>query len=239
MVTAHALCQNQLLAVLPEEERTRLAPAMKLVSMPLGKSLYESGTQIRHVFFPTSAVVSLRYELENGSLGEIAIVGSEGAVGIALFLGGETTLSRAVVEKPGQGYRLEVSLLKSERYRAGPMEQRLMRYMQALFTEMAQTLVCIRHHSLDQQLCRWLLRRFDRLPSNSLVISQEMIANIFGVRRGAISEIAVNLRRAGLIHYDRGRISLLDRTALEMRSCECYAIVKDEFDRLLSKQRGT
>jgi CRP-like cAMP-binding protein len=237
MVTAHALCQNQLLAVLPEEERARLAHVMKLVSVPLGQSLYESGTQIRQVFFPTTTVVSLRYELEDGLLAETAVVGKEGVVGIALFMGGETTLSRAVVEKTGQAYRLEGHLLKSEFHRAGPMQRILMRYTKALFTEMAQTVVCIRHHSLDQQLCRWLLRRFDRSPSSSLVTSQEMIANVFGVRRGSISAIAVNLRKAALIKYDRCRISLLDREGMEKRSCECYAIIKNEFDLLLAKAR--
>ncbi|MEI7611551.1 MAG: Crp/Fnr family transcriptional regulator [Betaproteobacteria bacterium] len=235
MLTAQMLCQNQLLAVLPEEERTRLAHDMKLVSLSLDQSLYEPGCQIRHVYFPTSAIVSLRYELENGSLAEIAVVGREGVVGIALFMGGETTLSRSVVEKSGQAFQLEGYLLKREFHRAGPMQRILMRYTQASLTEMAQTLVCIRHHSLDQQLCRWLLRRFERFPHNSLMMSQEKIANILGVRRGAISEVAVRLQKAALISYNRGRITLLDRHGMEMRSCECYAIVRDEFDRLLTK----
>lgn len=235
MVTAHELCQNQLLAVLPEEVRSRLTRVVKLVSVTHGQSLYESRTQIRHVFFPTTSVVSLRYELEEGLLAETAVVGNEGVVGIALFMGGESTLSGAVVEKTGHAFRLEGHLLKSEFHRAGPMQWILMRYTQALFTEMSQSLVCIRHHSLEQQLCRWLLRRFDRFPHSSLVMSQEKIANILGVRRGAVSEVAVRLQTAALIDYSRGRITLLDRPGMEMRSCECYAIIKNEFDRLLSK----
>jgi CRP-like cAMP-binding protein len=208
---------------------------MKLVSVSLGQSLYISGAQIQHVFFPTSSVVSLRYELEDGLLAETAVVGNEGVLGIALFMGGETTLSSAVVEKPGNVLRLEGHQLKKEFHRAGPMQQILMRYTQALFTEMSQILVCIRHHPLEQQLCRWLLRRFDRFPNNSLEMSQENIANILGVRRGAISEVAVRLQKAGLINYSRGQITLLDRLGMEKRSCECYAIVRDEFDRLLTK----
>jgi CRP-like cAMP-binding protein len=235
MVTAHELCQNQLLAALPEDVRTRLSLVMKPVSMTLGQSIYESGTQIRHVFFPTSTVVSLRYELDDGLLSETAVIGNEGVVGIALFMGGETTLSSAVVEKTGQAFRLEGHLLKSEFHRAGPMQRILMRYTQALFSEMSQTLVCIRHHSLEQQLCRWLLWRFDRFPHNSLLMSQEKIANTLGVRRSAISEVAVRLQKASLINYSRGRITLLDRHGMEKRSCECYAIIKDEFDRLLTK----
>lgn len=235
MPTAQELCQNQLLATLPDEVRTRLADVMKRVPMTLGQSIYESGTRIRHVFFPTSAVVSLRYELDDGLLAETAVIGNEGVVGIALFMGGETTLSSAVIENPGHAYRLEGHLLKSEFHRAGPMQRILMRYTQALFTEMSQTLVCVRHHSLEQQLCRWLLRRFDRFTNNSLVMSQEKIANTLGVRRSAISEVAVRLQKAALINYSRGRITLLDRPGLEKRSCECYAIVRDEFDRLLTQ----
>jgi len=235
MVTAQELCQNQLLAALPEEVRARLAHVMKLVSMTLGQSIYESGTRIRHVFFPTSIVVSLRYELDDGLTAETAVVGNEGVVGIALFMGGETTLSNAVVENPGQAYRLDGHLLKNEFHRAGPMQRILMRYTQALFTEMSQTLVCIRHHSLEQQLCRWLLRRFDRFPHNSLMMSQEKIANTLGVRRSAISEVAVRLQKASLINYNRGQITLIDRPGLESHSCECYSIIIHEFDRLLPK----
>lgn len=233
MSTARHLCENQLLASLPADEFTRLAPDLELVPMSLGQSIYEPGTQIQHVFFPTTAIVSLHYEMDDGSLAEIAVVGKEGIVGIALFMGGETTLSRAVVQSAGEAYRLKGQLLKREFHRAGPLQRILMRYTQALLTEMAQTLVCIRHHSLDQQFCRWLLRRFDRLSANNLVMSQETIANILGVRRAAISELAVSLRKAGLIKYERGRIALLDRPGLEARACECYATIKGEFDRLL------
>jgi DNA-binding transcriptional regulator YhcF (GntR family) len=231
--TAHELCQNQLLAASSNEVRTRLAPGMQLVSMTLSHALYDAGTQIRH-FFPTSCVVSLRYPLEDGALAEVAVVGNEGAVGIALFMDGETTLSSAVVEKPGQAFLLEGYLLKSEFHRAGPVQRILMRYTLAFFTEMSQTLVCIRHHSLEQQLCRWLLRRFDRGQRHTgLLMSQENMANILGVRRAAVSEIAVRLQQSGLIKYIRGRITLVDRPGQEFRACECYAIIKKETERLL------
>lgn len=235
MNTTHRFGQNHLLAVLPEEDLTRLTSKLELVQLQTGQSLCDPGTPIRHVYFPTTAIVSLLYQLDDGSLAETAVVGNDGIVGIALFMGGETTLSRAVVQSPGHAYRLEGQLLKAEFNRAGALQRIMMRYTQALLSETAQTLVCIRHHSLDQQFCRWLLRRFDRLSVKHLVMSQEMIANALGVRRASISELAIRLRKAGLIEYERGRISLRDRPGMEARSCECYAAIRKEFDRLLPK----
>jgi CRP-like cAMP-binding protein len=225
--------QNHLLAALPEDELARLQPSLELVKMPLGEALYESGVQMRHVYFPTTAIVSLLYVMEDGASAEIAVVGNEGIVGVSLFMGGETTSSRAVVQSAGHGYRLKGQLLKDEFYRAGPMQHLLLRYTQALLTQMAQTAVCNRHHSLDQQLCRWLLLSLDRLPSNELVMTQELIANMLGVRREGVTEAAGNVQKAGLIEYNRGRITVLDRAGLEARACECYAVVKKEFERLL------
>jgi len=225
--------QNHLLAALPAAECARLFPELELVPMPLGDALYESGAQMRHVYFPTTSIVSLLYVLEDGASAEIAVVGNEGIVGVSLFMGGETTPSRAVVQSAGHAYRLKGQLLKDEFYRAGPMQRLLLRYTQALLTQMAQTAVCNRHHSLDQQLCRWLLLSLDRLHSNELIMTQELIANMLGVRREGVTEAAGNLQRAGLIEYSRGRITVLDRTGLEARACECYAVVKKEFDRLL------
>jgi CRP-like cAMP-binding protein len=225
--------QNQLLAVLPAQEYDRLLPNLERVPMPLGEVLYEPGIQMRYVYFPTTAIVSLLYVMENGASAEIAVVGHEGIVGVSLFMGGETTPSRAVVQSAGHAYRLKGQLLKDEFYRAGPMQRLLLRYTQALLTQMAQTAVCNRHHSLDQQLCRWLLLSLDRLHSSELVMTQELIANMLGVRREGVTEAAGNLQRAGLIEYQRGRISVLDRAGLEARACECYAVVKKEFDRLL------
>ena len=201
--------------------------------MPLGQVLYESGAQMRHVYFPTTSIVSLLCVMENGASAEIAVVGNEGIVGVSLFMGGETTPSRAVVQSAGHAYRLKGPLLKDEFYRAGPMQRLLLRYTQALLTQMAQTAVCNRHHSLDQQLCRWLLLSLDRLPSNELIMTQELIANMLGVRREGVTEAAGHVQQAGLIEYHRGRITVLDRPGLEARSCECYAVVKKEFDRLL------
>ncbi len=201
--------------------------------MRLGDVLYEPGVQMHYVYFPTSSIVSLLYVMEDGASAEIAVVGNDGIVGVSLFMGGETTPSRAVVQSAGHAYRLTGQLLKSEFYRAGPMQRLLLRYTQALLTQMAQTAVCNRHHSLDQQLCRWLLLSLDRLPSNELIMTQELIANMLGVRREGVTEAAGNLQRAGLIEYRRGRITVLDRPGLEARSCECYAVVKNEFDRLL------
>ena len=225
--------QNHLLAALPPQEFTRLLPNLELVTMPLGDVLYESGSQMCHVYFPTDCIVSLLYVMEDGASAEIAVVGNEGVVGVSLFMGGETTPSRAVVQSAGHAYRLKGQRLKDEFFLAGPMQHLLLRYTQALLTQMAQTAVCNRHHSLDQQLCRWLLLSLDRLNSNVLSMTQELIANMLGVRREGVTEAAGNLQRAGLITYQRGLITVLDRAGLEGRSCECYAVVKKEFDRLL------
>ena len=235
MPQAHAPRDNHLLAALPTAEFARLAPHLELVSMPLGEVLYESGQQLRHVYFPTTSIVSLLYMLEGGASAEIAIVGNEGILGISLFMGGETTPSRAVVQSAGHGYRLKAELLKREFGRAGPVMNMLLRYTQALITQMAQTAVCNRHHSIEQQLCRWLLLSLDRLSSLELRMTQELIANMLGVRREGVTEAAGNLRRAGAIRYSRGHITVLDRAHLERDVCECYAVVKREFDRLLSE----
>ena len=225
--------QNHLLAALPAEDLARLAPSLERIPLQLGEALYESGSRMRHVFFPTTSIVSLLYVMEDGASAEIAIVGNEGIVGVSLFMGGETTPSRAVVQSAGHAYRLKGQALKEEFYRAGPMQRLLLRYTQALLTQMAQTAVCNRHHSLDQQLCRWLLLSLDRLRSNELIMTQELIANMLGVRREGVTEAAGNLQRAGLIEYSRGRITVLDRPGLEARSCECYGVVRKEFERLL------
>ena len=201
--------------------------------MPLGKVLYESGMPMGHVYFPTTSIVSLLYVMEDGASAEIAVVGNEGIVGIALFMGGETTPSRSVVQSAGAGYRMAGQLLKDEFSRSGPVLHLLLRYTQALITQMAQTAVCNRHHSLDQQLCRWLLLSLDRLPGNELVMTQELIANMLGVRREGVTEAALKLQAAGLIRYARGHITVLDRTGLEARTCECYAVVMKEYARLL------
>ena len=201
--------------------------------MPLGEVLYESGVQMRYVHFPTNCIVSLLYVMEDGSSAEIAVVGNEGVVGVSLFMGGETTLSRALVQSAGHAYRLRGKMIKDEFFLAGPMQHLLLRYTQALLTQMAQTAVCNRHHTLDQQLCRWLLLSFDRLVGSELVMTQELIANMLGVRREGVTEAAGNLQRAGLIEYQRGHIKLIDRPGLEERVCECYSVVKREFERLL------
>jgi CRP-like cAMP-binding protein len=226
--------QNRLLAALPESDYQRIAPGLEPVSLSLGEVLYESGGKLRHVYFPTTSIVSLLYVMENGSSAEIAVVGNDGLVGISLFMGGETTPSRAVVQSKGECYRLKAALLKDEFNRYGPTMHLLLRYTLALITQMTQTAVCNRHHSLDQQLCRWLLLSLDRLHSNELVMTQELIANMLGVRREGVTESAGNLQRAGLIRYNRGHITVLDRAGLEARACECYAVVKKEYDRLLS-----
>ena len=225
--------RNHLLAALPAQDLARLVPGLERVPLRLGEALYEPGSRMRHVFFPTTAIVSLLYVMEDGASAEIAIVGNEGIVGVSLFMGGETTPSRAVVQSAGHAYRLKGQTLKEEFYRAGPMQRLLLRYTQALLTQMAQTAVCNRHHSLDQQLCRWLLLSLDRLRSNELIMTQELIANMLGVRREGVTEAAGNLQRAGLIEYSRGRITVLDRPGLEARSCECYGVVRKEFERLL------
>ena len=225
--------QNRLLAALPVAELERWLPALEPVDLPLGKILYESGSTMTHVYFPTTAIVSLLYLMEDGASAEIAVVGHEGLIGISLFMGGQSTTSRAVVQSAGHGFRLQASLLMQEFNRAGPVLHLLLRYTQALISQMTQTAVCNRHHSLDQQLCRWLLLSLDRLASNELVMTQELIANMLGVRREGVTEAAGNLDRAGLIRYQRGRITVLDRPGLERRTCECYAVVKKEYDRLL------
>jgi CRP-like cAMP-binding protein len=225
--------QNHLLDALPASDYTRLEPYLELVSMGLGEVLYEPGARLRHVYFPTTSIVSLLYFMEDGASAEIAIVGNEGVLGISLFMGGETTPSHAVVQSAGQGVRLKAQLLKDEFARFGPMMHLLLRYTQALITQMAQTAVCNRHHSVDQQLCRWLLLSLDRLQTNDLSMTQELIANMLGVRREGVTEAAGNLQDAGLIRYRRGKITVLDRPGLEARSCECYQVVKTEFDRLL------
>jgi CRP-like cAMP-binding protein len=224
---------NRLLAALPEAEWRRWQTQLEAVELPLGKVLYESGSTPQHVYFPTSAIVSLLYVLENGASAEIAVVGNEGIVGVSLFMGGESTPSRAVVQSAGRGFRLRAQSMKDEFNRAGPVLRLLLRYTLALITQMAQTAVCNRHHSLDQQLCRWLLLSLDRLPSSELVMTQELIANMLGVRREGVTEAALKLQRAGLIKYARGRIVVLDRPGLEQRTCECYAVVKREYERLL------
>jgi CRP-like cAMP-binding protein len=224
---------NHLLDALPIADYSRLRSQLELVPMKLGEVLYEPGARLQHVYFPTTSIVSLLYVMEDGASAEIAVVGNEGMLGISLFMGGETTPSHAVVQSAGHGIRLKAHLLKEEFARFGPMMHLLLRYTQALITQMAQTAVCNRHHSVDQQLCRWLLLSLDRLESSQLSMTQELIANMLGVRREGVTEAAGKLQKAGLIQYQRGRITVLDRPALEARVCECYEVVKTEFDRLL------
>jgi CRP-like cAMP-binding protein len=224
---------NHLLAALPAEEWARWAPQLEPVTLALGQVLYESGATMSHAYFPTTAIVSLLYMMENGASAEIAIVGNEGVVGIALFMGGGSTPSRGVVQSQGQGYRIKAQFMKEEFNRSGPVLHLLLRYTQALITQMTQTAVCNRHHSLDQQLCRWLLLSLDRLDSNELKMTQELMANMLGVRREGVTESALKLQDAGLISYARGHIKVLDRAGLEQRTCECYAVVKQEYARLL------
>lgn len=224
---------NHLLAALPTADWERWAPMLERVSMPLGQVVYESGRTLSHVVFPTTAIVSLLYVMENGASAEIAVVGHEGVVGISLFMGGESTPSRGVVQSAGEGFRLRAAAIKDEFNRSHPVMHLLLRYTQALITQMAQTAVCNRHHSLDQQLCRWLLLSLDRLPGNDLVMTQELIANMLGVRREGVTEAALKLQKQGLIRYARGHITVLDRAGLAARTCECYEVVKKEYDRLL------
>jgi CRP-like cAMP-binding protein len=224
---------NRLLASLPPEEWGRWAPLLERVDMPLGQVLCESGVTLNYVYFPITSIVSLLYVMENGASAEIAVVGDEGIVGISLFMGGGSTPSRAVVQSAGVGCRLKAPLMKSEFDRAGPVLHLLLRYTQALLTQMAQTAVCNRHHTLDQQLCRWLLLSLDRLQGAELIMTQELIANMLGVRREGVTEGALKLQKAGLIKYSRGHLTVLDRKGLESRTCECYAVVKREYDRLL------
>ena len=230
----HDPLQNSVLAALEPAERERLYPHLQLVAMPLGKVLYESGDALRHVYFPTDCIVSLLYVMEDGASAEISVVGNEGLIGIALFMGGETTPSRAIVQSAGHAYRLIGQLLKDEFHRNGQMQLKLLRYTQALITQMAQTAVCNRHHSVDQQLCRWLLLSLDRLASDELTMTQELIANMLGVRREGVTEAAGKLQKLGVIRYARGKITVLDRPKLEELCCECYAVVKKETDRLLA-----
>ena len=225
--------QNHLLAALPSLERDRLFPHLQLVDMPLGRVLYESGDPLLHVYFPVDSIVSLLYVMENGASAEISVVGNEGLIGIALFMGGETTPSRAIVQSAGYAYRLIARRLKDEFSRHGEMQLLLLRYTQALITQMSQTAVCNRHHSVDQQLCRWLLLSLDRLNSNQLIMTQELIANMLGVRREGVTDAAGKLQKLGVIQYARGQITVLDRPHLERLSCECYRVVKRETDRLL------
>jgi CRP-like cAMP-binding protein len=225
--------KNRLLAALPDAEWARWLPELEPVEMTLGQVLYESGMAMTHVYFPTTSIVSLLYVMEDGASAEIAVAGNEGLVGVSLFMGGETTPSRAVVQSAGHGFRMRGHLLKNEFNRSGPVLHLLLRYTQALITQMAQTAVCNRHHSLDQQLCRWLLLSLDRLDGPELVMTQELIANMLGVRREGVTEAALSLQEAGLIRYRRGHITVLDRPGLELRTCECYAVVRKEYDRLL------
>ncbi len=229
----HSPRQNRLLYALPAETYERIAPHLELVALPLGEVIYEPDSQIRHAWFPTTAIISLSYVMESGASTEIAGVGNEGMVGVSLFLEGKTTSSRATVCTDGHGYRLKALLLMEEFNRAGSLMHMLLRYTQAMITQVSQTAVCNRHHSMEQQMCRWLLLALDRLPSQEVVVTQELIAGMLGVRREGITETAGNLQRAGLISYHRGHITVLDRAGLEAHACECYQVVKREFDRLL------
>jgi CRP-like cAMP-binding protein len=230
--------QNHLLAALPTAERERIFPRLEFLPMPLGGVLYEPGDVLQHVYFPTDCIVSLLYVMADGASAEIAVVGNEGLIGVALFMGGETTSSRGIVQSAGSAYRLGGKKLKQEFHRDGQMQVLLLRYTQALITQMAQTAVCNRHHSVDQQLCRWLLLSLDRLSSSRLAMTQELIANMLGVRREGVTEAASKLQKLGVIHYRRGQITVLDRPKLEQLCCECYAVVKRETDRLLPHVAG-
>jgi CRP-like cAMP-binding protein len=225
--------QNYILQSLPAEARERLFPHLKLISLPLGTVLYESGARMRHIYFPTDSIVSLLYVLENGASAEIAVAGKDGAVGVSLFMGGETTTSRAVVQSTGSAYRLSGARLKREFLRHGDLMVVLLKYTQSLITQMAQTAVCNRHHSVDQQLCRWLLLSLDRLESNEIVMTHELIANMLGVRREGVTEAAGKLQKAGVLSYRRGHITVLNRAQLENLCCECYSVVRKESERLL------
>jgi CRP-like cAMP-binding protein len=225
---------NHILSALPNDEFEFLAPHLELIAMPLGEMIYEPGMQLQHAYFPTTSIVSLHYVMESGSSAEFAGVGNEGMVGISLFMGGDTTSSSAVVQTAGQAYRIERRILKREFDRSGLLQKLLLRYTQALMTQMSQTAACNRHHSVEQQLCRWLLLTLDRMSTNDLIITQELVAGMLGVRREGITEAAGNLQRAGFINYRRGHISVLDRAGLDKNVCECYAVVKKEMNRLLS-----
>jgi CRP-like cAMP-binding protein len=227
---------NHLLAALPAVDYERLLPDLEAVFLPLGWPVYEAGAHPGHVYFPTTSIISLLYVLKNGSSAEIAVTGNDGLVGIALFMGGESTPTQAVVQSAGHSFRLKAAVLQSEFKQGGELQHLALRYTQALITQMAQTAVCNRHHTVEQQLCRWLLLSLDRLPSNQLLMTQELIANMLGVRREGVTEAAGKLQADGLIHYSRGHITVLDRAALEKRVCECYAVVKRETDRLLPEK---
>lgn len=231
--------QNLLLAAMPEAVWERWHPQLELVDLPLGKVLHESGAPMSYVYFPTDAIVSLLYVLENGASAEIAVVGCEGVVGISILMGGGSTPNRAVVQSAGKGYRLRAEAMKSEFDRSGPVMHLMLRFIQALITQMSQTAVCNRHHTLDQQLCRWLLLSLDRLHGDQLVMTQELIANMLGVRREGVTEAALSLQKANLIQYTRGHITVLDRPGLEKRTCECYEVVKKEYDRLLPDMKAS
>jgi CRP-like cAMP-binding protein len=233
MSSPHSPKQNHLLAALPAADLARLLPDLELIPMPLGWAVYEAGGTMSHVYFPTTSIVSLLYVMENGASAEIAVTGNEGLVGIALFMGGESTPSRAVVQSAGFGYRLKAHILKREFALGGYLQLLALHFTQALITQMAQTAVCNRHHALDQQLCRWLLLSMDRLPDHDLLMTQELIANMLGVRREGVTAAAHKLQDVGIIKYSRGHITILDRPKLEKRVCECYAVVKKEYDRLL------
>ncbi|HTE39590.1 MAG TPA: Crp/Fnr family transcriptional regulator [Steroidobacteraceae bacterium] len=233
MAEEHSPLQNQVLAALPDDVRLRLFPHLEDVSLTLGEVLYESGDTLRYVYFPTDSIVSLLYVMESGASAEISVVGNEGMIGIALFMGGESTPSRAIVQSGGYAYRLLGQRLKDEFNRHSQLQVLLLRYTQALITQMAQTAVCNRHHTIDQQLCRWLLLSLDRLPTNRLTMTQELIANMLGVRREGVTDAAGKLQSLGVIEYSRGQITVLDRAKLETLSCECYAVVRKETDRLM------
>ena len=239
MTTAPDRSLNHLLAAVPTAEWKRLSKHLEPVDLSLAQVLYESGSTMTHMYFPTTSIVSLLYVMENGSSAEIAVVGNEGLVGVSLFMGGESTPSRAVVQSAGKGFKIDAQVMKTEFGKAGPVMHLLLRYTQALITQMAQTAVCNRHHSLDQQLCRWLLLSLDRLQGTDLVMTQELISNMLGVRREGVTEAAMQLQAAGIIRYTRGKISVLDRPGLERRTCECYAVVKKEYDRLLPAKTAT
>jgi CRP-like cAMP-binding protein len=225
--------QNHLLQVLPEDVRNRVFPQLEQVTLPLGHILYESGVALQHVYFPVDSIVSLLDVMKDGASAEIAVVGNEGVVGVALFMGGETTPNRAVVQSGGSAYRLKSQILKEEFSQSGALQHLFLRYTQSLLTQMAQTAVCNRHHTVEQQLCRWLLMSLDRLPSNKLTMTQELISNMLGVRREGVTESAGRLQSQGVIQYSRGLITVLDRPKLEKICCECYGVVKLETDRLL------
>jgi CRP-like cAMP-binding protein len=224
---------NHILAALPADAWQRLAPHMVLEDMPMGRVIHESGGKLDHIYFPTTSVIGLLYVMESGASGQIAVVGNEGLVGVALFMGGDTIPGTAIVQGAGQACRLDVHALRREFSRNGALQRLLLRYTQALITQMAQTAVCNRHHTIDQQLCRWLLLSLDRAPSDVMYMTQELISNMLGVRRSSVTEAALKLQGAGLIRYHRGRIEVLDRAGLEQRACECYGVVRAEFDRLL------